>query len=210
MGLVHTPRVLFSLVKGLVKRRMYPEPNVGLGDVPHIYSARAGLFDVDYLGHLNNAAYLNHAELARWEMTAYNGLLTAMMKNNVAFMVAGSVVRYRREIRPIFCRFQIETTVAGLDDTNNIWIMQNFRYPAKGQDRVLAQVLIRGIAVQDRKVIDPRHLFVNLCGMDKNIVDKLIMPNVSNEAIEILLEKYADLEDQFRQVAALDDEKHGQ
>lgn len=209
MGLIHTPRVLFSLVKGLVKRQVYPERNIGLGDVPHIYTARAGLFDVDYLGHLNNAAYLSHAELARWEMTSHNGLLAAMMKNNIAFLVAGSAVRYRREIRPVFCRFQIDTTVAGLDDKNNIWIMQNFRYPTKGQDRVLAQVLIRGMAVQGRSVINPRHLFVDLCKMDEAVVDKLIMPNVSDESIESLLEKYADLEDQFREVAALDDEKHG-
>jgi acyl-CoA thioesterase FadM len=208
MGLIHTPRVLFSLVKGLVKRQTSPERNVGLTDA-HIYTARAGLFDVDYLGHLNNAAYLSHAELARWEMTSHNGLLAAMMKNNIAFLVAGSAVRYRREIRPIFCRFQIETTVAGLDNNNNIWIMQNFRYPIKGQDRILAQVLIRGMAVQGRTVINPRHLFVDLCEMDETVVDKLIMPNVSDDAIESLLEKYADLEDQFRQVAALDDEEHG-
>jgi acyl-CoA thioesterase FadM len=208
MGLIHTPRVLFSLVKGLVKRQTSPERNVGLTDA-HIYTARAGLFDVDYLGHLNNAAYLSHAELARWEMTSHNGLLAAMMKNNIAFLVAGSAVRYRREIRPIFCRFQIETTVAGLDDNNNIWIMQNFRYPTPGQDRILAQVLIRGMAVQGRTVINPRHLFVDLCEMDETVVDKLIMPNVSDEAIQSLLEKYADLEDQFREVAALDDEKRG-
>ncbi|GAX11997.1 hypothetical protein FisN_8Lh091 [Fistulifera solaris] len=208
MGLIHTPRVLFSLVKGLVKRQSSPERNVGLTDA-HIYTARAGLFDVDYLGHLNNAAYLSHAELARWEMTSHNGLLSAMMKNNIAFLVAGSAVRYRREIRPVFCRFQIETTVAGLDDNNNIWIMQNFRYPTQGQDRILAQVLIRGMAVQGRTVINPRHLFVDLCEMDETVVDKLIMPNVSDDAIESLLEKYAELEDQFRHVAALDDEKRG-
>jgi len=58
MGLIHTPRVVASIGRGLYKRRMaeggVPPTKVGIGEEnKHIYKARLGLFDVDYLGHLN-------------------------------------------------------------------------------------------------------------------------------------------------------------
>ena len=49
-------------------------PNSGFGgggySNPHIYESKCGIFDIDIFGHMNNAAYLNHAEYARWELTA--------------------------------------------------------------------------------------------------------------------------------------------
>jgi hypothetical protein len=64
MGLIHTPRTLYAIAKGLWKRRQHnrvaasanqPATIVGIGEGNHhIYEARLGLFDVDYLGHMNN------------------------------------------------------------------------------------------------------------------------------------------------------------
>lgn len=150
MAIIHTPRVIWSLLNGLRKHRARDvnnkavlsaaqvaagvdgtttatttkEAKTGLGlrvDDPHRYYARVGIFDVDYLGHMNNAAFLSHAEYARWDMTAENGLLQSMYRTDTHFMVASSYCRYRAEMRPIFQQFQVETYVAGLDD-RNLWM----------------------------------------------------------------------------------------
>jgi hypothetical protein len=54
MGVVHTPRTLISIAKGLWKSRQDPNARNAAIGIPHIYTARLGVFDVDYLGHMNN------------------------------------------------------------------------------------------------------------------------------------------------------------
>ena len=209
MGLVHIPRVIVSLTKGFLKRRNNPNASSSglIFDSPHVYHGRAGIFDVDYLGHLNNATYLTHAELARWEMTAYNGVLGSLIRNNANFLVASTSIRYRREIRPLWRCFQVETCVAGLDE-RNLWILHNFRYPIAGRNRTRAQMIVRGVVTQQRTVLDPRAFLRDMAGIDKDIVENLTMPNVVDNRIEEMLEKYVALEDSFREVAAVDDETH--
>ena len=78
MGLIHTPRTIYSVLNGVYKRQIFlrqqnPLPTattatsigtpkntmtIGLEQTnPHLYQARLGLFDVDYLGHMNNGAF---------------------------------------------------------------------------------------------------------------------------------------------------------
>lgn len=77
MGLIHTPRTMYSILNGVYKRQIFlrqqvPTPTasstvigipkntmtIGLGQTnPHIYQARLGLFDIDYLGHMNNGMF---------------------------------------------------------------------------------------------------------------------------------------------------------
>ncbi len=117
MGIVHTPRVLATLAKS-----MFQSSNKLIGITePHKYYGRAGLFDVDYLGHLNNAAYLSHAEYARWSMSATNGWLEAGIKHNSHYVLTSASCRYRAEIRPVFRKFEIQTIVAGIDE-KNLWM----------------------------------------------------------------------------------------
>ena len=120
MTLIHTPRVIASLVKGLSQRSSSRTVSVVPGN-PHKYHARVGLFDVDYLGHLNNAAFLSHAEYARWEMTAANGLLTSMYNTKTDYMVSSVSCRFRAQVRPLFRKFQVQSMVGGMDD-RHIWM----------------------------------------------------------------------------------------
>jgi hypothetical protein len=74
MGLIHTPRTIYSIANGLTKRYwFYRSSNgakapssaflrdpttVAIGENNHhIYQARLGLLDVDYLGHMNNGMF---------------------------------------------------------------------------------------------------------------------------------------------------------
>jgi acyl-CoA thioesterase FadM len=210
MVILTTPRTVFSIGKGLLKRShggAGPAATAsGIGsDNPHVYTARAGVFDVDYLGHMNNAMYLSHAELARWEWTAYNGMLSAMAKKNLHFLVKGSCIRYRQEIRPVFRRFQIDSCIAGLDE-KHFWITQKFRYSS--EDRVRAQVMVQGVAVKGRQVLNPS-VFLKDMGMDTHLVESLILPNVPNATVEKMLECYVALEDAMRAEVSEDDALRG-
>lgn len=272
MGLIHTPRTLVAIGRGLIKRSLADPKaptHIGIGEMNrHVYKARLGLVDVDYLGHMNNgacimfmckeipnvneertlcgkqiklnlrtqrnrafalslstyfsplllsditAAYLTHAELARWEMTGYNGMLSAMYKHKVNYLVASTAIRFRQEIRPFFRQFQIDTTVCGLD-SRSIWISHKFRYPAKDdthpESRILAQVIVRGVTVSGRTVLEPAQFLKEQVGMDTNLIDSLVLSHSTHEAdgvTEQLLERYVALEDAFKESAAKDDKQY--
>lgn len=208
MGLIHTPRTIASIAKGYWKFSKNSEKStagkvIGLGvDNPHIYSARAGVFDVDYLGHMNNTAYLTHAELARWELTAENGLMKDMIRANAAFIVTANSIRYRRQIKA-FRKFQIETSVTSLTD-RDIWLTHNFR-EAKDNDRIRAQILVKAAIVRNRKVIDPREFFLDHCGIPKAAVDELGKQDPES-LVQQEIRHYMELEKAQRSLASLDDE----
>ena len=144
MGIIHIPRVMAAIARGQYRRRRLSQKlqlhddnsnnanttaarnqdfvgsGFGLSN-PHVYAGRCGIFDVDIFGHMNNASYLSHAEYARWDCTAYNGLMETMLSTRTMFIVASSSIKYRREIKPIFKKFDIHTYIAGLDP-RNIWM----------------------------------------------------------------------------------------
>jgi acyl-CoA thioesterase FadM len=75
---------------------------------------------------MNNAAFLSHAEYARWEMTTANGLLTSMYKTKTNYMVSSVSCRYRAELRPLFRKFEVQSMVSGMDE-KHIWMyVQNY------------------------------------------------------------------------------------
>ena len=162
---------------------------------------------------LQSAAYLSHAEYARWDMVGQNGMLTAMYENKVFFVVAGTTVRFRREIRPIFQKFQIDTAVCALD-SRNMWISHKFRYPKtpnSPESRVLAQVIIQGVAVKGRDVVNPATFLKECEGMDADLIDSLVLPapngtQESNTALTFV-DRYLALEDSLRTWASEDDKR---
>lgn len=78
---LHNTRIAGTVAMGLLRRKTQPPP-AGLG-LPHVYRARAGFLDLDGYLHLNNGAYLLHAELARWNWMAHAGLLPFVAKRKV-------------------------------------------------------------------------------------------------------------------------------
>lgn len=190
---------------GFYRRSMNPQ---GAGSAAigaankHVYKSRAGLFDVDYIGHMNNAAYLTHAEYARWEMTAQNGMLQTVASNGFFFIVSGTFIRYRRDIRPIFQSFQVDTFVSGVDE-RNIWISHNFRLSE--EDRVRAQLMVQAVVLQKGKVVDPRHFLVQDCGFDADLVGSVTLPDGAQVNQKDILDQYLELDDAMRTAAAIDD-----
>jgi acyl-CoA thioesterase FadM len=184
----------------------------GIGkENPFVSTGRAGMFDTDYLLHLNNAAYLSHAEYARWELCAYNGLMESMFKNKINFVVGGTAVRFRQEIG-FMRKFEVHTFLAKLDE-RHLWLYHTFRYPPSGKDpgRIKAQVVCQGIAIQGRNVIDPRIFLKEKVGIDAHIVDELSVDSPADQSEEAvmahLMDSYLDLEGAFKDATAMDDEK---
>lgn len=215
VGLIHTPRTLFHIAKGLYKRRSDGAAAAlgGIGqDNPYVSEGYAGVFDTDYLLHMNNAAYLSHAEYARWELCAYNGLLNSMYRDNVNFVVGGTAIRFRREIAPIFRKFQVHSFLAQLDE-RHLWIYHAFRYPRSGKDpgRIRAHALCQGIAIQGGTVLDPRVYLKDMVGVDADIVDSIsVTMNEStvpqHDIFVEMMDKYLEMETVFKAASSLDDE----
>mmetsp|Transcript_4134 Transcript_4134/g.9380 ORF Transcript_4134/g.9380 Transcript_4134/m.9380 type:complete len:215 (+) Transcript_4134:79-723(+) len=212
MGLLHIPRVALSCARGYYLRRTSEEASINLLGIgpsnAHVYNGRCGLVDIDGFGHMNNASYLVHAELARWEMSAANGSLGANISEQCAFLVAGAAVRYRREIGPLFRKFQIKTFVGGLDN-RNLWVYHTFHYPecdGDKQSKVLAQILVQAVVAQNRKVLEPEAYLKEICGIDADEIDKLKNSH-ENDLMMQKRSRFEELEEALRASAAADDKR---
>ena len=134
--LIHVPRVLWSVARGAYLR---PQPGTGAPGRPHIYTARSNaLLDVDQFMHMNNAAYAQHFEMARWEMGAATGFLGTAMRKKIAWIVASNVMRFRKELRPLQS-FEIHSEYMCADD-RSMYMLQLCRIP--GDERVCCEVQI--------------------------------------------------------------------
>ena len=189
MGLLHIPRSLLACARGYYRRKVAPAAAAAGEDIaigispshPHTYDGRVGIFDIDGYAHMNNAAYLTHAELARWQMSAENGSLDNMLNQKIAFIVTGQAIRYRREIGPLFKAFRISTFVSGIDD-RNLWLYHTFHNPEAGSGSgggknklgpPLAQILLQSVVTKNGKVMRPSKYLADVYGANEDTIDKL-------------------------------------
>ena len=152
-------------------------------------------------------------------------MLQTMLKQQVHFLVVGTTIRYRKEIRPVFGRFQIDTTMCGLDE-RNLYMMHQFRTitpssssSTKKESRIMAQMVVQGVAVQNgRTVINPATFMKDTIGFDSNLIDHIMVSkmnssgnsddnNNNNSIIVELLDRYAALEESMKKATAEDDKK---
>ncbi|VEU43116.1 unnamed protein product [Pseudo-nitzschia multistriata] len=252
MAIIHTPRTLISIGRGILRRRRRlasANSNIDSADkavasnfvgfVPaqtsvgsnvegnassidsntnntinaHVYNCRANWFwDLDYIGHMNNASYLTHAEYARWEWTAETGALQAMYRTRTNFIVTSTAVRFRKEIAALRNAFEIHSLLRGIDE-KHFWISQTFRNPS--DERILAQVMVQAVAVRNRTIVPPRTM-LDAMGLPGEIVDSLLLPSNSDEqersdfvdgenAMDVLA-RFMDLDEAFRHEATADDQ----
>ena len=180
----HVPRVAASIAKGLwegraAARRGAPIARVGLSrEDPHVYQGRAGVLDIDTNLHLNNAAYLVHCELARWQLVAANGMLRYAFDSKVLFLVGATALRFRRSVRPL-AAFEVRTTVPAWDD-RAMFLQHDFHYP--GSDEVLATAMCRAVLKRGRETVRAAEALAALgvddapatTGMDTPAVQALI------------------------------------
>jgi len=138
-------------------------------------------------------------------------MLEANLRSKSFFIVAASMVRFRREIAPLK-KFEIETRVGSIDD-RNCWIYQTFHNAGTSsanndeRGKVLAQVFTQAVITKKGKVIQPRS-WLEDCFPGDNTWDDLY--TTSNEVESQFGEKssrFMDLEDALRTSAARHDDK---
>jgi acyl-CoA thioesterase FadM len=116
-------------------------PRVGVFE-PVRVELRAWPWLCDALGHINNARYLDLADLGRGAWLARTGVLTRAFRERYAFLVAGTSIAYRREI-PLLASFALDTQVVGYDER---WLSfsATFLVRQDGAERVAARAIVRG------------------------------------------------------------------
>jgi acyl-CoA thioesterase FadM len=245
MGLIHTPRVLTSIARGWIQRRNHlrsierpsvatiaaasvapieapsalhlpPASGMGPNHGRYVYEARAGLIDYAF-GHLNNAAYLTHAELARWQMLAYAGLFPHMTRTSTHLVVAGTTIRYRKEIKPFRCKFRIESYFGRIEN-QRLWTIHDFFVPGSSSSLGLAsaksraQLVVPCVWVRKGKVVDPQ-CYLQEAGVDEATIQSLCGDTSdanddgtsTNSILKDVTSQYAALEESMRRMDLLRD-----
>jgi hypothetical protein len=83
---------------------------------------------------------------------------------------------------------------------------QSFRNAEEGDDRVRAQLIVKGVILKNREMIDPRTFLKDQVGVDRDVVDSVDRPN-ADAAMEEMIATFEALDDAKRGAAALDDKK---
>ena len=185
MVLLHVPRVCWSIVRGLAQQRGAVGRPAHYGfsrEAPHVYHARVNaLLDADQFLHMNNASYLVHAELARWEMGMAGGQAVGTARMGAAFIVASTTMRFRRELRPLQA-FEIHSSMAAADE-RSMWFLQTFH--SRG-DKV-AGGICRAVLRKGRSVVEPQAFLASL-GVTADVRSQLrdAVPNSEHEALGVL------------------------
>jgi len=179
---------------------------------------------------MNNASYLTQAEYARWEWMAENGTLQTMIQNGMNMVATNAVVRFRREISVRERAFEIHSFIHAIDD-RHLWLNRTFRSVGnnKSNGRIMAQVLLQAVAVQNRKVAPPITL-LEAAGVSEDAADSLMwkdgdsaskhndnnadadadaIDDVDDDVDDAMsfLQRFKDLDVAFRKEAAADDER---
>lgn len=109
--------------------------------------------DLDLNIHMTNARYLSFMDLGRTDLIIRTGLARVMMRHKLQAVIGGSMVRFRRPLRP-FQRFSVETRLLAWDDR---WLYIEQVISSKGVVACSAQM--RGAFVQNGVIVAPKDLF---------------------------------------------------
>lgn len=101
-------RILYLLAASLFR------PKLDIMD-ESVVSLRVWPTDLDVNIHMNNARYLAIMDLGRIDLILRTGLWRAFLRRSVRPVVASTVVRFRRPLRP-FQRFRLHSRLVGWDE----------------------------------------------------------------------------------------------
>jgi acyl-CoA thioesterase FadM len=118
-------------------------PRIQAPDGVSRISFRVWPTDLDTNLHLNNGRYLTMADLGRMDLLLRAGLLRPVLKEGLLPMLSGSVIRYRREIRP-FQRFVLQSRIVCWRATAFVMEHRYITFGPGGEEVTAALALVRG------------------------------------------------------------------
>jgi acyl-CoA thioesterase FadM len=123
-------------------------PRLGVTD-RSVLRFRVWPHDLDINIHMNNARYLALMDLGRFDLIVRAGLWRAVLRHHWQPVLAGSVVRFRRPLRP-FQRFTLSTRMIAWDEK---WMYLEHR--VESAEGLACQALMRGAFVGKGGVVPP-------------------------------------------------------
>jgi acyl-CoA thioesterase FadM len=108
--------------------------------------------DLDFNMHMNNARYLGIMDIGRIDLILRTGMWRAMWQNRWQAVLGGSMVRYRRPLRPLQ-RMELSSRLIGWDDK---WLYIEHRIEARGV--VACQAVVRAAFVGADGIVAPVRL----------------------------------------------------
>lgn len=108
--------------------------------------------DLDYNIHMNNARYLALMDVGRVDLILRTGMWRAMWQHHWSAVLAGSLVRYRRSLKP-FQRLTLKSQLIGWDEK---WFYIEHRIEAGGM--LTCQAIVRGAFLGADGIVLPARL----------------------------------------------------
>lgn len=116
--------------------------------------------DIDLNFHLNDGRYLSLMGLGRADLLVRSGILRKALKRKWSPVVAGAMIRYRREVRT-FARLSLRSRVIGWDEK---WLYIEHAVESGGKRCAVAYV--RGV-LRSRSGAVPTKDLLELAGVDQ-------------------------------------------
>ena len=133
--------------------------------------------DIDIFGHMNNARYLQNAELARWHLLPASSITSRIFsKEGMVFLAVENAITYHKPILP-FQKYIIQTSCKVQDDDKWMYYKHEFRqHPddvQEGKEAKLYCTVDLTAVVKERsgKTIKPSVL-IEESSFYKDLVDK--------------------------------------
>lgn len=126
-------------------------PRLALHGTSHL-SFRVLPGDLDLNVHMNNARYLALMDIGRMDLILRTGLWRVMAKNRWQAVLAGSLVRYRRPLKP-FRKFSLASRLIGWDEK---WFYIEHRI--ESGEGLACQSVVRGAFIGSNGVIPSTEL----------------------------------------------------
>ena len=108
--------------------------------------------DLDFNIHMNNARYLAVMDIGRIDLILRTGMWRLMWRHRWQAVLGGSLVRYRRPLRP-FQRMELSSRLIGWDAK---WLYIAHRIEADGA--VACQAVVRAAFVSGEGIVEPAQL----------------------------------------------------
>jgi acyl-CoA thioesterase FadM len=145
-------RFLRAVIMGLLA------PSRGIFD-ESVLTFRVLPQDIDLNFHLNDGRYISFTGLGRAHLLTRMGLLRKALRKKWAPVVAGAMIRYKREIRP-FAKFTLRSRVIGWDEK---WVY--LAHVIESGGKPCATAYVRGV-LRSRDGAVPTKDLLALIGFD--------------------------------------------
>ena len=138
-------------------------------DFDHEYKTQVKAHHIDSYGHVNNAAYLQLLEEARWDWIRLGGATRELVQElGVGPIVVDIEIRFSRELKE-----GEEITIKSKRDGEvmKMYSLKQIIYKANGEIASKAKFRMAFLNIRDRKMVDPPQAWVDVlmtsCGAGK-------------------------------------------